>query len=565
MRRLNNCAVTAFGAALLFSSLTLAQGRREGAPPKLVVLLVADQMRADYVDRYSHQWTRGLRRLIDRGAWFRQAAYPYSYTFTCPGHATISTGALPATHGIIANAWYDDRQAGQRVACTDDARAPAVSYGAPAKGGYSAARLGVPTFADELRAQSAAPARVVTFSMKARSAIMLAGHRADAATWFDSPIGSWETSAAYATAPVPFVAKFVRAHPVERDFDKAWTRMLPAPAYLYEDEAPGEKKSPNGSSAFPHALQSRSGKPDAEFYEAWEDSPFSDAYLVELAKAAVDAEHLGRGKGTDFLGISFSALDLVGHAYGPQSHEVQDVLVRLDEALGKLFDHLDGTVGPGNYVVAFSADHGVAPIPEQMVLAGVDAGRVSMRDVAERVEKALESLPGRGPKVARYSAGDIYFAPGVYAQLEADPARMHAVTEAILSLHGVARVLRSEDLAARRPTTDWIERAASLSYYAGRSGDLTVVPKPYWFFAEEAYATGTTHSTPYDYDARVPIFLMGRGIRSGEYLTAATPADIAPTLAFLCGITLAPREGRVLAEALAVGAAPPGKAPGAKR
>lgn len=564
MRRLKNCAAMALGAGLLLSSLAQAQERRQSARAKLVVVLVVDQMRADYVDRYGHQWTRGLRRLMDHGAWFRQAAYPYFYTFTCAGHATISTGSIPATHGIVANTWYD-RQTGKRVACTDDAQAPAVGYGAPAKGSYSAARLAVPTFADELRAQSGAPARVITFSIKARSAIMLAGHRADAATWFDSAVGAWETSTAYATVPVPFVEGFVKAHPVDRDLGKSWTRALPAQEYLYEDEAPGEKKSPNGSSAFPHPLQGKSGKPDAEFYGAWEASPFSDVYLVELAKAAVDVEHLGQGRGTDFLGVSFSALDLVGHAYGPRSHEVQDVLVRLDEALGRFFEHLDRTVGPGNYVVAFTSDHGVAPVPEQMLAEGMDAGRVSMEEVAERVEKALESLPGPSLKVVRYSAGDIYFAPGVYAQLAAEPGRMRAVTEAILSVRGVARVLRSEDLAARRATTDLVERAASLSYFVGRSGDLTVVPKPYWFFAEEAYATGTTHSTPYGYDARVPIFLMGRGIRPGEYLTAAMPADIAPTLAFLFGITLAPRDGRVLVEALVVEAARPVKAPAQKR
>lgn len=560
MRRVRNCALVAVCAALLVSSAALAQGRREDARPKLVVLLVVDQMRADYVERFGRQWTRGLRRLMDRGAWFREAAYPYFYTFTCAGHATISTGSVPATHGIVANAWYD-RQTGKRVICTDDAQAQAVSYGAPARGGYSAARLTVPTFADELRAQSGAPVRVITFSMKARSAIMLAGHRADAVTWFDSPIGAWETSTAYATAPVPFVEQFVKAHPVDRDFGKSWTQALPAQAYLYEDQAPGEKQSANGSSAFPHPLGSKSGKPDAEFYDAWEASPFSDAYLVELAEAAVDANHLGQGRGTDFLGVGFSALDLVGHAYGPRSHEVQDVLVRLDEALGNLFEHLDRAVGPQNYVVAFSADHGVAPIPEQMAREGLDAGRVSMKEVAERIEQALAALPGPSPKVARNSAGDIYFAPGVYAILAAEPAWMRAVIEAILGVPGVARVLRSEDLAARRATLDWVARAAELSYYPGRSGDLMVVPKPYWFFAEEGYPYGTAHSTPYGYDARVPIFFLGRGIRPGESLAAATPADIAPTLAFLCGITLAPRDGRVLAEALAVPATPSAKQP----
>ncbi len=580
-------AMTWMLAFLLFSGLAAvprsigaAETRESPAPyqrgtgparPKLVVLLVVDQMRADYIDKFQHQWSRGLQRLIAHGAWFRQAAYPYLNTVTCPGHATISTGAFPATHGVVLNAWWE-REAGEERSCTDDPRSPVISYGRPAKGGHSPARLAVPTFADELRTQMATPSRVVTFSLKARTAIMLAGHRADAVTWADGGAGSWVTSSAYTTSPVTFVESFLRAHPVESEFGKSWTRALPERAYLFKDDAAGEKPPRGWTSVFPHALTGQSDKPDAEFYTKWGESPFSDAYLGRMAETAVDALGLGKGPGTDFLGVSFSALDFVGHDFGPRSHEVQDVLVRLDATIGSLLSHLDRVVGRGNYVVALSADHGVAPIPEQISVEGLDAGRVVTNQVVERVEKALEPFFGSGKPaqdsvgqtpgvsladkhVARMVYTDLYFEPGIYQRLAADAQVMHAVLDAILSVPGVLRVFRSEELRGQRANDDPIARAAALSYYPGRSGDLIVVPKPDWFFVnasrEVPPGPATTHGTAYSYDARVPVILMGAGIRPGEYLRPATPADIAPTLAFLCGITLARTDGRVLAEALA--------------
>ncbi len=203
-------------------------------------MLVVDQMRADYVDKFQHQWTKGLRRLLEEGAWFRQAACPYLNTYTCAGHATISTGSLPATHGVIDNSWWD-RELGKSTTCTEDPRSKAVSYGTAVKEGHSAVHLRVPTLADELRAQSSAAARVVTFSLKARSTIMLAGHRADVATWFDWEVGVWETSEAYAASPLALIQKFVQANPVERDFGKSWTPALPEQAYLYANETSGEQ------------------------------------------------------------------------------------------------------------------------------------------------------------------------------------------------------------------------------------------------------------------------------------------------------------------------------------
>ncbi len=315
--------------------------------------------------------------------------------------------------------------------------------------------------------------------------------------------------------------------------------------------------------SLPHPLRGKDGSTAADraFYQQWQTSPFSDAYLERLAETAVDALGLGQGGGTDFLGVSFSALDYAGHAFGPRSHEVQDVLAHLDRTLGALFDRLDKKIGRGNYVVAFSADHGVAPIPEDMQKMGADAGWFKIAEAQQRIEKALGRFSYPNPALAAVTGSDVYFAPGVYERLKNNAAAMRAVEEAILGVPGVAAVYRAEEIRDRPASENPIRSAMAASYFPGRSGDLFVVPKPYWpidFSAPgESRRYGTTHGTSYFYDQRVPIFLMGFGIRAGEYWTPATPADIAPTLAALCGITLAPRDGHVLAEALKSAAARP--------
>ena len=364
-------------------------------PPKLVVVIVVDQMRGDYVQRYGVQWTGGLRRLVDGGAWFSHAAYPYLTTVTCVGHATISTGAFPRTHGIVGNAWFD-RDLGRSVGCSDDPSLTTISYASPVSGGEGPSRLRSATLSDELRTQLPVPARVVTMSIKERTAITLAGHRADAVTWFSAAAGGFVTSSAYTSARVPFVAAFAQANPMTADLGKVWTRTLPAGRYLFADAGTGEKPASYWSAEFPHALKAKGDTLDAQFFEAWEASPFSDDYLGRLAIASIDALKLGQGTGTDFLGISFSALDYVGHDFGPTSHEVQDTLVRLDRTLGEFLGHLDRSVGAGHYVVALSADHGAAPIPEQAAALGVDAGRLDSALVREAAQRALGAALGSG-------------------------------------------------------------------------------------------------------------------------------------------------------------------------
>lgn len=534
-----------------------ARSRQTAPPrPKLVVMIVVDQMRGDYVDKFRAEWTGGLKRLVEEGAWFRNAAYPYAATETCVGHSTISTGAFPTTHGMVANAWWD-RESQKMVTCTSDPQVNDIGYaGLTVKGGDSAARMLVPAFAEALKFQTGGSTRVVTFSLKARAAITMAGHKADAATWFDPGAGAWETSSAYGTAP--FVEAYAKAHPAKEDYGKTWALSLPGNRYLYDQTPIGAVAPPGWQLGFPHALRGASSgaQADAAYYAQWQTSPYADTALTKLAETAVDSLGLGRGSGTDYLGVSYSSPDYAGHAFGPHSWEIQDVLIRLDKDLGELFAHLDEKVGRGNYVVALSADHGVVPVPEDLARTGVDAGVLHLPEVQARMEKALESFNYPKPAVARITGSDIYSAPGVYARLKGDPEALAAVTAAIEGVPGVEGVYRAEELADRPATRSPLRDAMATSYFAGRSGDLFIVPRPYWLMdgtpAGKSRSYGTSHGTPWNYDQHVPVLLLGFGIKPGQYFDSITPADIAPTLAALCGVTLASRDGHVLGQALAV-------------
>lgn len=537
---------------------SLSPRRADVAPgsqerPKLVVVLVVDQMRADYIDKFREHWTGGLKRLTTQGAWLRNAAYPYAETETCVGHATISTGSFPAMHGIISNSWWD-RPSQKIVTCTQESTVKNIGYGGTVRGGDSADRLLIPAFADELKFQRAGKSRVFTFSLKARAAIMLGGHRADGATWFDPDTGLWTTSTAYKS--VPLVQQYVEAHPASADLGKTWNLLLPSSEYVYGDAAVGSVPPAGWTQSFPHVLHgnSESHAPDSAYYHQWEASPFPDTYLVKLAEAAVDSEHLGHGADVDYLGVSFSSPDYVAHAFGPRSREIQDELSRLDLDLGGFFSFLDRNVGAGNYVVVLTADHGGTPIPADIQTMGVDAGWLSLVDVKEAIENALERFHYAAPTVARVDDADVFFTPGTYSKLKNDPAAMHAVIEAIDKVPGVAGVYRAEELEDRQATENPIRRAEADSFFATRSGDLLIVPNPYWSWDFTAKGrkreVGAMHGSPYYYDQHVPLLWMGFGIQSGVDYSPATPADIAPTLASLCGITLAPRDGRILSEIL---------------
>lgn len=510
--------------------------------PSLVVLISVDQMRGDYIDRYQHQWSKGLKRLITEGAWFRQADYPYYNNVTCPGHASISTGTVPAVHGMVLNEWWQ-RDNSRLWSCTADEAEKLVTYGSPVKGvGHSARQLMSTTLADEMRLQGAHAPRVVGISLKARSAITLAGHKPDAVIWLDEADGEWVTSTAFNPAPVRYFADYISKHPLRGEMGRRWDRSLPLDQYVYDYSSSNRRRIALVTREFPHTVKGTGAEVGGAFTDAWESSPFSDRYLNALALAAIDGLKLGRGPGADFLGISYSALDKVGHDFGPDSHEVQDVLIHLDAELGRLLDKLDRDVGRGHYVVGLSADHGVAPVPERVKAQGFEAGRISTVAVGRAIDEVLARELGGGPYRTRVIYNDVYFNDGVYLKLSQNPKAMEAVLDTIRRTEGVWRVYRKEQLSATDPLT----RPAALSHYEGRSGDIKMLGRAYWITS----ASTTTHGTGHRYDTRVPVVLFGYGIKPGQYLEPAAPIDIAPTLAFLTGVTLADAMGRVLAEAL---------------
>jgi predicted AlkP superfamily pyrophosphatase or phosphodiesterase len=552
-RRIRAALVAA--SVLLGSAAPRLQQPPTASQPRLVVILVVDQMRVDYLEWYAPLLTKGLRRLRDQGAWFTNAAYPYLNTVTCVGHSTIGTGTFPYHHGMVLNAWLD-RTTKRVPGCTEDLQVKEITYaGLKPATGDSARNLMRPALGEQVHQHGG---RAVAISLKPRSSIPLVGHRADAIVWFDER-GGWSTSEAFSKKPVPFIEEFIESHPLTADQGKVWTRTLDPGAYKGEDDVAAERPPAGMTRTFPHALDApaQSGSTES-FFTRWQRSPFADEYLERLAETAIDKMALGKGQRTDFLAVSFSSLDLVGHVFGPRSQEVQDMLVRVDATIGRLLEHLDRQVGAGNYVLAISADHGVAEIPE---LVGT-GGRQTTKEVKDALEKVFVPVLGIGDHVAATAYTDIYLTPKTVERLRLDTTTRTAAVNALLALPAVSRVFVGTELATAeaRASTDPVLRAAALSYYPGRSGDLIIAPKENWLLGTTA---ATTHGTQQPYDQRVPGILFGAGVRAGHYTQTASPADIAPTLASVARIRIAPTDGRVLSEALVPAAATHSGAPSA--
>jgi len=512
-----------------------------GARPRLVVAIAVDQLRADYMERFRPFFGRsGFNLFLQRGASFASARYEHATTTTCPGHAVVLTGSYGTVNGIIANEWYD-AVARKEVYCAADTTVRLI--GADLEG-RSPRNLKNATVGDLLKISTGGRSKVVTVSAKDRSAIMMGGHLADGAYWMEDTL--FVTSTYYRQEMPAWVRELNGAGKISSYFGKKWERLLPAAAYemVGADDVAAEADVAGAGRTFPHPIAGA---------DAFDLSPFSNDVLAEFAMRAVAEEGLGRDTVPDLLGISFSANDRIGHAYGPDSHEVMDVTVRLDRTLARLFGFLDRTVGLANVVMVLTADHGVAPLPEVFgnLHPGASPRRFNPAVVDTAVETALRARYGPAPApgwIAYHDQPQLYLNPAALRAKKVSVQDAEQVARAaIMSIPGVYEALTSNDLSTARASG--LRTPEALSFYPGRSGNIYYQMDPYILVGGES--TGTGHGTPWAYDQQVPLLFYGSRIVPGVRRTPAAVADIAPTLSALLGLT-APggSQGRVLAEAL---------------
>jgi hypothetical protein len=519
------------------------------ARPKLAVVVVFDQMRGDYPIRWRNLFDEGgFHRLARDGAWFQDCHYPYAHTVTAAGHSSIHTGCSPQTHGIIGNEWFD-RTAGSEVSCVGSSRytlVPALGGDRKKSAGAGPDRLLAPTLADALKAATAGRARVVSLSFKDRSAILPGGRRPDACYWLDTATGRFVTSTYYRDLPHAWVTAFNAGHPADRWYGQGWDRLRPDLDYRAHsgpDDQPGEGTGTLQGRTFPHPMSGDPLKLKATYYSALYNSPFGNDLLLELAERAIDAEALGKHDVPDLLCLSFSCNDPIGHIWGPDSQEVLDVTLRSDRILRELLAYLDQAVGERNYLLTVTADHGVCPLPEVARSRGEDAGRIAPATLRRGAEEFLDSKFGPNPGKARWleATQDATFAPAAYLNQAVlarrglrPPDVETALAGYLVEQPGIQAAYTRTQLLVGVPADDAVGQAMRRSFYPARSGDVVVVPKPYYFFS--SYLTGTTHGTPHSYDTHVPLMVYGPGIMPGVRTDRVTPQATAVILARGLGI-----------------------------
>ena len=522
------------------------QAKPASAPqaPRLVVMVIVDQLIPEQLQRLGPYLDGGFGRFLKQGAVFWTATVDYANTETGPGHATVATGRYPKSHGIVGNQFVD-RELGQLVYCVGDANAhPVTADGSDATtGSVSPANLRGDALGDLLKAANAA-SKAVTIAGKDRAAVLLGGRKPDAAVWWDMRAGGFTTSTYYGDKLPDFVSVWNKAWS-ERAVGWEWTSELPGDPASFgtaPDDRPGE------SGRFGRTLPRRLPEQIDQLAGAVFSSPLIDYFTLELAALAVDTLHLGQDDVVDFLGLSLSGCDAVGHAHGPDSVEVTDLLLRDDRELGRLFARLDELVGAGRWVACLSADHGVLDLPEALRARGIGARRVpgsEMKALSTSVKEAVDALDTTGAdlKFAFVEQG-FYFDEAAATAAGLDPKSLReAIAAAAEETPDIAGAYTADELA--RPVDDpWMllyERCMA----PGRSPDVALRPEPWLLFE---MAEGTSHGSPYPYDRRVPLAFLGPKVRAQGRFDAASPTDAVPTLLQLIGQAppAAGLDGRVL-------------------
>jgi len=524
---------------LLFAFIVLLSKLYAQDKPKLVVGIVVDQMRQEYLYRFENKFgDKGFKRLIGEGFMLTNAHYNYVPTFTGPGHASVYTGSTPAIHGIIGNDWWD-KNLKKKVNCVEDENQKPVGV-VDGNGDVSPVRLLATTVTDELKLFTQKKSKVIGVSMKDRGAVLPAGHLADAAYWYDGGTGKFISSTYYFNALPTWVTTFNSLNLADNYLNKKWDTYYPIEKYTESgpDDSPYETKlKGKDKPVFPYDLKKL--RADNGNYNLIIPTPFGNDLLADFAIAALQGENLGKNNYTDFLTISFSSTDYVGHAMGPNSIEVEDVYIRLDKNIEALLAKLDEQVGKDNYVVFLTADHAVLDVPQYLVDSKIPSGNFNEKNLKDELNTFLQkNFPGRN-LVDNVSNRQVFFnqqefgdepkSAGVNLLIATD-----LVVNYLQSKEGVAQVYTKSAIRTGGYDQQGIKGMIVRGYNHKRSGDVIYELEPNWLDGGGVH--GTSHGSVYTYDTHVPMLFYGKGIRKGTSAIHHDITDLAPTISVLLKI-----------------------------
>ncbi len=543
--------MTLAGSALV-ASLALAPRADAADKPKLILQITVDQLRGDLPTRYYDRFGEGgFRYLWESGIVYRDAHHAHANTETIVGHATLATGAHPSAHGMVGNLWFD-RETGFTTYNVEDPKYTLLTKGASVDAnteidptqraarseGRSPAAMLVTTFSDELRSNTNGNAKSVGVSVKDRGAISMAGH-SGTAYWFSKASGEFVTSTYYLDKYPDWVNAFNDSKPARRFAGTTWSLLHDQDTYLFgdSDDRAWETDVGGFGRTFPHSF----GDGSSKYYTTWLTlSPAGDELVLDFAKQALVAEQLGQDAITDYLSVSFSSTDYVGHVFGPSSLEAEDNILRLDRTLAKLLAFVDEKVGLENTLIVLSADHGGPDAPGYLEGLKIPAGYVDPDswDKAAAIERIKSQFRIKGELIETYDHPYLYFSTEVKNDKRIDQQALEdAVVAELTKFHGVSLAVSSSALRDGNLPDTHVYRAVVNNFNAKRSGEVFIVFEPNWFINDfDGLVVASTHGSPWNYDTYVPVVFAGAGLTPQHVERRIHTIDVAATLAAYMGI-----------------------------
>ncbi|NTS41094.1 alkaline phosphatase family protein [Flavisolibacter sp. BT320] len=523
-------SVTAFLLLIVFYAQ--AQTPVKPTKPKLVVGIMVDQMRWDYLYRFQERFGEGgFKRMLGEGFSCENTFMPFTPTYTAAGHASVYTGSVPSLNGILGNNWFN-RYTNQYIYCTDDSTVRSVGSTSGA-GEMSPRNMIANTITDELRLSTNFRSKTIGIALKDRGAILPAGHTANAAYWFDDASGGWISSTYYMQNLPKWMTQLNAKKLPEAYLAKSWKTLYPIETYVQStaDAKPYEGGIPGEDNTFEHRLDTiKSAR-----YAAFRVSPYGNSFTVDAAKAAVEGEALGARGVTDFLAVSFSSPDYIGHTFGPNSIEVEDMYLRLDKDLADFMTYLDGRIGEGQYLLFLTADHAVAHVPGFAWENKLPAGLANATALQRTLNEVLQKTYGNGSYIQTIINYQVFLNRDILLEKKLDKAAVKSlVIETLLAQPSIEKAVDLENIpAAGLPRQ--VEMMVVNGYHQKYSGDIQFVYRPQWF---EGGSRGTTHGSWNPYDSHIPLLWYGWGIKQGQSNREVYMTDIAPTVAALLQIQM---------------------------